>query len=134
MNNNEGSALNTLRVYVAGPYSATSVIDALGNMKRGIALSVRAMHAGVAVYSPWCDFQFGLVADTPDDLTLEQYQMNSLAWLRVSDAVLLAPGWRDSRGTMTEVKLASELGIPVFETLDDLTSWAHAHAFGVTGC
>jgi len=43
-----------------------------------------------------------------------------MAWLVVSDAVLVLPGWLNSKGTIAEVDKASRLSIPIFHSLDDL--------------
>lgn len=106
------------RIYVAGPYSGPDVITILGNIKRGIELSLRIMKLGYAVYCPWLDWQFGIQAD----LTKEQYQANSMAWVEVSDAVVLVEGWEKSGGTLREIARAEELGIPVFKTFEDWLS------------
>ena len=104
-----------MRVYVCGPYSCKSVdgnvIEILSNMRRGLAISIQVMQAGHAVYSPWLDFQFGLIADIP----MEMFKRNSMEWIKVSDAMLLVNGWQDSAGCRAEVAEASLHGVPVFE-------------------
>lgn len=102
------------RIYVAGPYSGPDVITILGNIKRGIELSLRIMKLGYAVYCPWLDWQFGIQAN----LTKEQYQANSMAWVEVSDAVVLVEGWENSGGTIREISRARQLGIPVYVTFE----------------
>jgi len=40
-----------------------------------------------------------------------------MAWLSVSDMVVVLEGWEQSEGTKAEIKRAEELGIPVtYET------------------
>jgi hypothetical protein len=108
------------RVYVAGAYSADNVIDVLGNMRRGLRLSCQVLQAGMAPFSPWLDFQFGLL----ESITLQQYYQYSLAWLEASDAVLVVPqGAEQSKGTQHEIQRAQELGIPVFWSLTELKQW-----------
>ena len=111
------------RIYVAGPYSGPDVITILGNIKRGIELSLRIMKLGHAVYCPWLDWQFGIQAD----LTKEQYQANSMAWVEVSDAVVLVGGWEKSGGTIREINRAMELGIPVFKTVEQFIESREEH-------
>lgn len=106
------------RVYVAGPYSGPDVITILGNIRRGIDLSLKIMKLGHAVYCPWLDWQFGTMAE----LTKEHYQANSMAWVEVSDVVVLVEGWEKSGGTLREIQRARELGIPVFETFEDFVT------------
>lgn len=101
------------RIYVAGPYSGPDVITILGNIKRGIETSTQILNKGFAVYCPWLDWQLGIT----EYIKLEQYRRNSIAWLEVSDAVVLVEGWESSKGTMKEIELAEQLGIPVFEDI-----------------
>jgi len=44
----------------------------------------------------------------------------SMAWLDVSDAVLVLPKYRKSGGTNLEIARAKELGIPVFYSIEDI--------------
>ena len=65
------------------------------------------------------------VIDKPEsDFTVKQFYDYSMAWLDVSDAVLLLPGWEKSKGTLAEIERANELRIPVFNTEQDLFDWA----------
>ena len=108
-----------LRVYVAGPYNAPDVIGVLANIRRGMDLSIKVLQMGLAPFCPWLDWLFGVKAD----ITIEQYKEYSMTWLRVSDAVLLVPGWEASEGAKAEVAEASKFGIPCFETLEELLQW-----------
>jgi hypothetical protein len=109
-----------MKIYVAGPFSARTVegniIEILGNMRRGLAVSVHLIKAGHAVFCPFLDFQFGLIAD----VSLDEFRRNSMEWVRVSDAMLLLDGWRHSVGCRAEQIEASLHGVPTFENIDDL--------------
>lgn len=108
------------RVYVAGAYSANNVISVLDNMRRGIRLSTEVLLAGYAPFSPWLDYQFQLMLRSGEKLTIEHYYNYSIAWLVVSNAVLVVPGSENSNGTQNEIQIAEELDIPVFYSLEDL--------------
>lgn len=109
------------RIYVAGAYSADNILDVLSNMRRGIKLTLKVIKAGFAPFCPWLDFQYGLM----EELTLADYQNMSMAWLEVSEAVLVVPeGAALSRGTRAEIKRAKVLSIPVFNSFFDLQVWA----------
>lgn len=107
-----------VRVYCAGAYNADNVIDVLANIRRGIMAASEIMQEGYAVYAPWLDFQLGLTQSYM--FNREEYQANSMAWLEVSDAVYVVPGWEKSAGTACEIARAKELGIPVVFRFDDL--------------
>jgi len=107
------------RVYVAGAYSADNVIDVLGNMRRGMQLSLKVLQAGYAPFVPWFDYHFSLLGE----VTLQDYYDYSMAWLEVSDAVLVTPGWEESNGTKTEIERAEELGLPVYFSMEELLKY-----------
>ena len=113
------------RVYVAGAYSADNVITVLDNMREGMRLSTQVLLAGFSPFSPWLDYHFQLNLRDGETLTVKNYYKYSMAWLDVSDAMLLVPGWKKSKGTLAEMDRAAELGIPIFNTLDGLLRTAH---------
>ena len=111
-----------IRVYVAGPYSSDNILDVFENMRRGINLSIKVFQFGMAPFCPWLDYQFSLM-NNGMRFTVEDYYKYSMAWLEVSDAILLTDGWRESKGAMAEVDRALELNIPVFNHFMALLSW-----------
>jgi hypothetical protein len=108
------------RVYVAGAYSADNVLDVLGNIQRGIRMSLRVLLAGHAPFCPWLDFHYCLLLRDNESVTVQQFYAYSLAWLEVSDAMLVLPGYEGSSGTLVEIARAKTLGIPVYYDLHDL--------------
>ncbi len=108
------------RIYIAGAYSANNVISVFGNIRNGIRGSVEALMEGYAVFSPWIDFQFSLALREDETLTVEDYYNYSMAWLEVSDALLVLPRWEESKGTIAEIARAKELNIPIFYELVEL--------------
>ena len=110
-----------IRVYVAGAYSSPTLIGALDNMRRGMQLAFKVLKAGFSPFVPWFDYHFSLIGD----VTIEEYQGYCLPWIEVSDAMLIVPeGVEESNGTQAELKLAEELGIPIFYSLKDLQEWS----------
>jgi hypothetical protein len=55
----------------------------------------------------------------PDEVWLA----GTLEMMRRCDAVYLVPGWRDSEGARKEKKEAEGIGLPVFETREELEAW-----------
>lgn len=104
------------RVYVAGPYSANNVLDVLRNIGRGEKVCSELFSKGFYPFCPWHDKSF--VTDNPDgDFTVEQFYKYSLAWLEVSDCMLVLPGYETSKGTLAEIQCALAKDIPVFYSM-----------------
>ena len=102
------------RVYIAGAYSSDNVLGVLRNISNGLRVSKEVMLAGYAVFSPWLDHQLVLMCNDRECPTVQHLQSHSIAWLEVSDAVVLVPGWEQSNGTKKEIEIAEKLGIPVY--------------------
>ena len=111
-----------IRVYVAGPYSADNVIDVLHNIGRGEELAAKVFAAGFAVFCPWHDKSYA-ITNWEHDVSVQQYYDHSIAWLDVSDCVILTADWKTSAGTLQEIKRAKKLEIPVFESIEALKAY-----------
>ncbi|MGD8707124.1 MAG: DUF4406 domain-containing protein [Nitrosopumilaceae archaeon] len=107
---------NNIRVYVAGAYSACNVLDVLKNIGKGEKLSLEVFKAG---FCPWHDKDF-IIHDPDFEYTVDMFYNYSLAWLEVSDCVLLVPGWENSIGTKKEIEMAKELKLKIYYSLEDL--------------
>jgi hypothetical protein len=104
------------RVYVAGAYSADNVITVLDNIREGMRLATEVFLAGFSPFCPWLDFHFQLMLREGERLTVEDYYRYSLAWLDVSDCLIVGdwPGCKTSKGTLAEIDRASRIAIPIF--------------------
>ena len=108
------------RIYIAGAMSSSSCLQFLENLRRGIRVSAELVLNGYHPFSPFIDFQFFLALRNDEKITIEMIQAYSMAWLEVSEAVLVLPGWESSKGTVAEVARAQELGIPVYYSMEEL--------------
>ena len=108
------------RIYIAGAYSANNVITALDNMRKGMRLATKVFLIGHAPFCPWLDFHFQLMLREGETITVEDYYKYSIAWLKVSDAMLLVPGWQVSKGTKAEMEIADKMGIPIYYDIEEL--------------
>jgi hypothetical protein len=114
------------KVYVAGRYSGTNVIEILSNMRQGIKYSCEIMRMGFAPFVPWLDFQLGL----HEKFDVETYKDVSIEWLRASDCMFLVPKQERSAGVKAEIVIAEEMGIPIFTSMYDLIAWGESHQKG----
>ena len=112
-----------MRIYIAGRYSTDSkgkqagVMDVLKNIQRGTRISARLMSRGYNVYCPWLDHQFSFYEPEMD---VKRYRENSMAWLEVSDCVVVISGRGFGGGVDAEIEKAKQLGIPVCDYDDAL--------------
>lgn len=102
------------RIYIAGPYNGENIIECLENMRRGMRVGSLVLQAGFAPWTPWHDFHHHLMLRGDETLDINTYYEFSLAWLEVADAMLVLPGWRDSKGTSGEVEFAKSRNILMF--------------------
>ena len=110
------------KVYVAGPIQGANILETLANMEHGNQWTARVFAAGFSAFPVFSDEQFlRLVRPIP---RIEDVYAYSLAWMAVSDAVLMIPGWQASRGATAEIKEADRLGKPIFEDITSLETWA----------
>jgi hypothetical protein len=113
------------KVYVAGAYSANNVLDVLKNIGKGERLASDIFKLGFAPFCPMFDKEF-IIRDPDFDYTIEMFYEYSIAWLLVSDCILLIPGWQNSKGTLEEIRIAESKGIPIFEKLEEIIKWDYA--------
>jgi len=111
-----------LKVYVAGEYSADNVISVLKNIGRGESFCTMLFKMGFAPFCPWHDAQYAKHLWYQEPSKQEFYDA-SLAWLSVSDAMLVISGQGKGGGVDAEIAFAKERDIPVFYSTDALCYW-----------
>jgi len=107
------------RVYIAGKLNADAV-DYIQNVSKMVRVAIDVQKAGFSVFVPCLDLLCGIVAG---DFTYDDYALNNIKWLEVSDAVYVMPNSESSKGTQKEVALANSLDIPIFYDIDMLKNW-----------
>jgi hypothetical protein len=111
-----------IKVYVAGAYSADNVISVLQNIGRGEKACAELFRLGFAPFCPWHDKSY--VTDSPYyEFKIEDFYEYSIAWLEVSEIMLVLPGHSESGGTIKEIARANELEIPVVYSIDELVKF-----------
>jgi len=109
-----------IKRYCAGAYSSDNVFGVFENVRKGLEMSTELFARGYAVFCPFTDFHFCLMKKPEHNFTLEMFYNYSIAWLEVSDVMIVLPGYENSVGTLKEIEIANEKGIPIFYTLKDL--------------
>ena len=105
-----------LKIFVAGPISAKKETDLFENIRKGQYVSRKVLDSGNSPFCPFIDFLLLLQDGPPVDM--EMLYEYSLDWLRVSDAMLVLPGYETSTGTMGEVAEGNRIGIPMEYLID----------------
>jgi hypothetical protein len=105
------------RIYIAGAIQGKDIIETLDNIRIAIELEAELILNGYAVFCPHRDFQVFLSAGK-HQITKEMIQANSMAWLEVSDEVILTDNQRNinSEGTRKEIERARSLNIRVWSS------------------
>jgi hypothetical protein len=116
------------RVYVAGSITPRGNhshpgIEFMSNIRKGIRASVDVIQKGYAVFCPFLDYQYLLVLEDDETLEPSHFYESSMAYLEVSDAVLVLPGWENSSGTKAEIERARLLKIPIFFNLQAMDNY-----------
>ena len=109
-----------IKVYVAGAYSSDNILEMFEIVRKGLEISTELFNRGYAPFVCVTDLHFCLMKKPEHELTIEKFYNYSIAWLLVSDVMLVLPGFENSRGTLKEIDIANEKGIPIFYTLKDL--------------
>lgn len=107
------------RVYVAGAYSADNVIDVLKNIGKGEYWASQLFLYGYAPFCPWHDKDY-VIKNWDKELSVKQFYDYSMAWLEVSDLLVVLEGWEKSQGTLLEIAKAKELGIPIIYDIKEI--------------
>lgn len=100
------------KIYVAGKYDDTNVINVLNNIRAGIELSVKILKQGDIPFCPFLDFLFVLIGDSKG-LVQTHFRDYSIEWLKVCDEIWFLPSWTTSGGCKAEKEVAERLGIKI---------------------
>jgi hypothetical protein len=110
--------LNVLRVYVAGPYSASTKKEVEQNVKEAIEVGVAILKKGHYPYIPHLTHYVELLSQEQGlGLRWEDYVDWDLTWLEVCDAFLYMGS---SKGADIELGYAKRLGKIIFLGLDEI--------------
>ena len=94
-------------IYVSGKY--TGDIDA--NIAVATAVAVTLWELGHAVICPHANTAH---FEDAGKITYEQFIAGDLAMIARCDALVMVPGWEDSKGARAEWAYATSLGLPIY--------------------
>lgn len=115
-------------VYIAGPYSPSKSKSILRwveideNIEQARQAAITLANARVAYFSPHLNSaHFEVLA--PDVPAKFWYDLD-LYFLTSCEAILMLPGWENSKGSLKEKALMEQLSRPVFYNTDEVIEWA----------
>jgi len=97
------------KIYIAGKLNDLAC-NYIQNAHQMIKDAEEVRKSGFAVFIPGIDLLAGVVNG---DWNYKDYFDNSQPWLEVSDAMYVG-NWRDSKGTIQEIKNARDWNVPTF--------------------
>lgn len=98
-----------MKIYLAGKYSSDNVLGVLHNIREGVKTAAKLVKDGHSVFCPFLDHQLAFY----EDLSVEDFQRNSIAFLEDCEIIYILPNSENSKGTQKEIERAKELGIPI---------------------
>lgn len=107
-----------MKIYIAGPYSASTPAEIKANVNRAIDAGIAAIKKGHVPYIPhlshWMDKR---ATETGNPITWEEWMELDEVWLYMCDAIYyLAP----SRGADIELARAKAKGKIIYYKFDDI--------------
>ena len=115
-------------IYVAGPYTGKthdhlSYFQIDQNIMRAVEAAAQLALSGVPFFCPHQhSAHFEVI--TPAVAPTFWYDLD-VHFMEACDAILLLPGWQESKGSLNEKKLAEERGIPVLYSVEEAIEWAY---------
>lgn len=105
-------------VYVAGPYRSPTAWGVRQNIESAARVAAQVWEMGLVALCPHLNSAHmeGVASD-------EAFLAGTMELLRRCDVVVMAPGWSSSTGAIAERMEAGDLGLQVFDTVDELRKY-----------
>jgi len=116
------------RVYICHPFTEKTITQEKANRQSSYEWALKVAKRRLMPKNPLT--MFGLLTPTQmehaEDLkiTRKDIMRECLADLQRCDAILMCPGWQDSKGCRKELRLSRNLGMPVLLGEDALDRYA----------
>ena len=106
---------NRLRIYIAGPYTASSGKEIEKNVNNAIDAEIKVLEKGHYPYIPHLTHY---IRKRPScKLTWEDFIQWDRIWIETCDAVLLL---EESKGAHLEVEFAKSLGKKIYKSIEEV--------------
>ena len=108
-----------MKVYVAGAYTPHDGREEtrLANIRRASEAAQQLLKAG---HTPFCPHT--MTAGWEETCGYDDFLRLGMVWLAACDAILLLPGWEQSKGARREHEEAVTLGLLIAHGLESLVS------------
>jgi hypothetical protein len=103
-------------VYESGPISGSTATAIAEHIHAFAFMENWLLREGYAAINPANDFE----AAGLGGLEYEMYMQKDKAFVSVSAAILMLPGWRESRGARRELRWARQYGLIVAYSMEQL--------------
>lgn len=116
-------------VYIAGLLTPRGVrstnpaIEYLLNVRDMARVGLNLLKMGFAPFCPGLDFLYFLILKDDERITEQMIKRFSKDWLRRCDAILMTEEWEKSPGSIAEKKLAEDLGLPIFYSIEEILNY-----------
>ena len=118
MGTENSRSMNPLRIYVAGPYSASTREEIEKNVNRAIDVGIEIFKKGHFPYVPHLtDLVDKRAKETGTDLSWHDFILWDSPWLQVCDALLYLG---ESKGANLELEEAKQLGKDIFYSCNEI--------------
>lgn len=107
-------------VYVAGPYTGATREAVEANIAAAVEVGLKVARLGACPVIPHSN------TSHPKFEEIQGYEFWIAATAKLltkCDALVTTTDWEHSRGACGEVRLAQELGMPVFHSIGELQGW-----------
>ena len=114
-------------VFIAGPYSGNNSAKIEKNIRDAERYEIALANAGIGFFCPHLHTEhFEKKAKAPESFYIK---LDRIFLKRVADAMLVLPGWENSKGTRAEVKWAKKNKMKMFfpkspDDLKEIITWA----------
>lgn len=104
-------------LYIAGRYRGRNQQEVSDNVEAARYMGKLATEKGwMPVIPHTCTHGMEHVTDTSEEFWLE----GTLELMKRCDAVLMVPGWRNSRGSCSEMDEAERLEMPIYTIFEEM--------------